>query len=78
MREGRSVDVRKREKKHGNHCVCGTVLDRVSGKIKMVAMVAGEKSLKFEIGLLLHQDLQHMSFGIMEPKICIELALKEW
>ena len=43
MREGRSVDVRKREKKHGNHCVCGTVLDRVSGGKLSVGLPEGSR-----------------------------------
>lgn len=49
-----------------------------SGKIKMVEMVGGEKLMKYKTGLQLAHGQQLMLSGIMVPKICIELDLKEW
>ena len=49
-----------------------------SGKIKMVEMVEEVKLMKFKIGLLLVHVQQPMLYGIMVPKICIVLVLKEW
>lgn len=63
----------------------GSSLERVlfevsigSGKIKMGATVVVVKLLKSKIGLPLAHVRLHTLFGIMEQKISIASALKEW
>lgn len=49
-----------------------------SGKTKMVEMAEGVKSMRFRTGPPLVLVQLPMLFGIIVPKICIELVSKEW
>lgn len=44
----------------------------------MVATAKRAKSLKFKIGVLLVLEVLPTSFGTLDQKIFIELALKAW